>query len=93
MADDRQKRKEAWTASFEKVYPQVVPPGFPFGPSWEYPTILAHPLTARKCQAGSAGKAFQRLSYQKTRTGVSTSTISNSCSTSGMCIRMQPCEA
>lgn len=42
MRPSRSKRKEARTASFEKVYPQVVPPGFPFGPSWEYPIILSH---------------------------------------------------
>lgn len=87
------KRKEARTASLEKVYPQVVPPGFPFGPSWEYSTILSHLLGARKWHDESRGQLEGGLSYQKIRTGVSTSTISNSCSTSGMCIRMHPCEA
>jgi hypothetical protein len=44
----RQKGKRPERPPSEKVYPQVVPPGFPFGPSWEYHTILAQVPRTRK---------------------------------------------
>jgi hypothetical protein len=55
-AQATQKGKRPERPPSEKVYPQVVPPGFPFDPSWEYSTILSQIPTTCKWKSRARGK-------------------------------------